>query len=203
MGEKWLYHMIRVLYDAGRISRNEAPIVWKKGDEHKLLMLIREGKMRSEDVVNMAKGMISSIRDSEPWPLPDEGDRKLLNDWLLGIRLKDLTIPVLNHASRMIVAPHEKPDKIHAPWTDDQVMALNDWQNLGIFEGIVHEYTCGKCSKVLVATSDGWICSTDSETTEHCGYTQNWAQADTADPDVIKQMRAQHEKLMNEWGVVS
>jgi hypothetical protein len=55
-----------------------------------------------------------------------------------------------------------------APWTDDQVRSLNDYQASGLF----HPYTCGNCREDLVAMRDGWTCS--------CGYTQNWAHWYTA-----------------------
>jgi hypothetical protein len=57
--------------------------------------------------------------------------------------------------------------KIHAPWTAEQVGALNRWQKLGY----VHEFTCPgdhADDRALVAAADGWHCLT-------CGYTQDWA----------------------------
>jgi hypothetical protein len=72
--------------------------------------------------------------------------------------------------------PIKKPDQIHAPWTQTQVDALNDWQQLGF----VHEFTCA-CGghTVLVATLEGWTCP------KGCGYRQEWAwafMADRSDP---------------------
>lgn len=67
----------------------------------------------------------------------------------------------------------EQPDDIlYAPWSKDQVIALNDWQRLEH----VHPFTCGKdgCRAELVATVNGWICPFDD-------YTQNWAHAFMAD----------------------
>ena len=63
-------------------------------------------------------------------------------------------------------------DFIVAPWTDEQVEALNRYQTSGWF----HEFTCRNdgCSDecgfrpALVATNEGWIC-------HYCSYTQNWA----------------------------
>jgi hypothetical protein len=72
-------------------------------------------------------------------------------------------------------------DKISAPWTMDQVDALNRYQRQGSF----HPFTCGgergdAAHKsyaqekgdpdwgLLVATPDGWICPV-------CGYRQDWA----------------------------
>jgi hypothetical protein len=64
---------------------------------------------------------------------------------------------------------------IKAPFTEEQVLALNEYQHLGI----VHPFTCGLegCKKseqendgVLIATEQGWICP--------CGkYKQDWAHA--------------------------
>lgn len=57
-----------------------------------------------------------------------------------------------------------------APFTDEQVAKLNEWQHCGK----VHPFTCpgGKpdCAghRELIATKDGWVC--------HCGdYRQDWA----------------------------
>jgi hypothetical protein len=57
-----------------------------------------------------------------------------------------------------------------APWTDEQVAALNVFQNQGRF----HPFTCGRdhsgSSPVLTATPEGWRCPVDD-----CDYTQDWA----------------------------
>jgi len=58
-------------------------------------------------------------------------------------------------------------DTVEAPWTDEQVDALNRWQQCGH----VHEFTCPnhhKASRVLEAKNDGWHCP-------GCTYTQTWA----------------------------
>jgi hypothetical protein len=54
---------------------------------------------------------------------------------------------------------------IKAPWTDEQVAALNRWQQAGF----VHPFTCYDGDD-LVATRDGWVCP-------HCNYKQDWAHA--------------------------
>lgn len=55
--------------------------------------------------------------------------------------------------------------QIKAPWTDEQVAALNRWQHYGF----VHEFTCpNDHDAVLVAHNSGWICPL-------CDYTQDWA----------------------------
>ena len=67
--------------------------------------------------------------------------------------------------------------KIVAPWTQEQVDALNEYQT----SGWMHPFTCGHCrdtlgtdhgsnDRALVATVDGWRCRT-------CAYTQDWAHA--------------------------
>jgi hypothetical protein len=83
-------------------------------------------------------------------------------------------------------------DKIRPPWTSEQVAALNDYQTAGW----VHPFTCPNRSNLrhrvssitreheLVATADGWVCRV-------CDYTQDWAHAFMADPEVGKAMREQ------------
>ena len=58
---------------------------------------------------------------------------------------------------------------IRAPWTPEQVDALNRFQRCAI----VHPFTCpnqhdGGGDRDLVATRAGWICC-------HCDYRQEWA----------------------------
>lgn len=65
-----------------------------------------------------------------------------------------------------------------APWTDDEVAALNGYQVVGV----MHPFTCGRDghaatpenptggSPDLVATNAGWVCPDPA-----CEYTQNWA----------------------------
>ncbi len=62
--------------------------------------------------------------------------------------------------------------EVFAPFSPDQVEALNAYQKLGY----VHPYTCGRCLAKLVAKADGWHC-----TAPGCTYTQQWAHAYTAD----------------------
>lgn len=61
-------------------------------------------------------------------------------------------------------------DAIHAPWSPETVIALNQQQH-----GIRHRYTCPLhepgVTASLVATSGGWICSRRPD----CDYTQDWA----------------------------
>jgi len=64
---------------------------------------------------------------------------------------------------------------IHAPWTAEQVDALNRFQHASV----VHPFTCpghdGGGDRTLVATRRGWICC-------HCGYTQTWAHRFMVEP---------------------
>ncbi len=67
-------------------------------------------------------------------------------------------------------------ETIRAPWTSEQVTALNLFQQ----QGGVHPFTCGAhvgSSPVLDATHAGWICPD-----QDCAYTQDWAHAFMADP---------------------
>ena len=52
---------------------------------------------------------------------------------------------------------------IKAPFTEEQVKYLNEYQKSGRF----HPFTC-ECREDLIATVNGWICS-------KCNYTQDWA----------------------------
>lgn len=71
-------------------------------------------------------------------------------------------------------------DLIRAPWTSEQVDALNRFQR----EGGMHPFTCGgdhtPASPVLVAWEDGWHCPEPYG--EPCDYRQDWAHAFMADP---------------------
>ena len=75
-------------------------------------------------------------------------------------------------------------DMVHAPWTAEQIAALNAWQA----SGHVHEFTCPnehEGSRVLVAKRDGWHCP-------GCVYTQTWAHAMMTlgpPPNPVDQMR--------------
>lgn len=72
--------------------------------------------------------------------------------------------------------------EIHAPWTDEQVVQLNRFQNLGV----MHPFTCGWRERhpgedgTLVATRLGWECPAPG-----CDYSQGWAHAAMADKDFL------------------
>jgi predicted nucleotidyltransferase len=90
--EKWAYHMIRLLYDAKRIVEGGHPVVWKDdGAERNYLMMIRNGAISKQDVEDTATKLVAEIDERLPiCGLPDIGDKNFLEDWLIGIRLKDL-----------------------------------------------------------------------------------------------------------------
>lgn len=62
-------------------------------------------------------------------------------------------------------------DIIRAPWTPEQVAALESWQS----NDMIHPYTCRNRSEathpddaVLVPSKDGWSCP-------YCDFFQGWA----------------------------
>ena len=67
-------------------------------------------------------------------------------------------------------------DHIDAPWTAEQVAALNRWQELSYFHPFTHS-----CGTVLVATADGWVCTDigckvyDDEAATFPAVVQTWA----------------------------
>ncbi len=57
--------------------------------------------------------------------------------------------------------------RIYAPWSNEEVVRLNVWQQ----DGYVHECVCPnphQGSRVLVADNDGWHCPS-------CAFRQDWA----------------------------
>lgn len=73
--------------------------------------------------------------------------------------------------------------RIRAPWTPEQVEALNAFQQ----RGPMHPFTCGHehpahPNAVLKATTDGWRCYVTG-----CDYEQDWAHAVMADPAAWRQ----------------
>lgn len=63
---------------------------------------------------------------------------------------------------------------MNAPWTDEQVKALNKYQK----ERFMHPFTCPNDhdNRELVATNNGWIC-------KYCDYRQDWCHDWMADTD--------------------
>lgn len=76
----------------------------------------------------------------------------------------------LADVDQAILARRPERKLLAAPWTDEQVAALNAYQRLSNF----HPYTCPYAhdwrTRRLVATEEGWVCAHPN-----CGYTQNWA----------------------------
>ena len=74
-------------------------------------------------------------------------------------------------------------EQIKAPFTDEQVKNLNEFQHCGF-----HEFTCGGAGhpidtdNVLIATNNGWHCP-------NCEYTQDWAHDAMCDGSMAKAMK--------------
>ncbi|MFM9616816.1 hypothetical protein ACKI14_02500 [Streptomyces turgidiscabies] len=72
-------------------------------------------------------------------------------------------------------------DPIRAPWTPEQVAALNEFQR----RGGMHPFTCGGehagSSPALVARADGWHCPGSYQAP--CDYRQDWAHVFMTDPN--------------------
>lgn len=80
-------------------------------------------------------------------------------------------------------------DPVRAPWTSEQVDALNRFQQAGR----MHPFTCGgehtPGSPVLVAREDGWHCPQPYG--EPCDYQQDWAHAFMLRPEATQPLRAE------------
>ncbi|MFD7705630.1 hypothetical protein [Streptomyces sp. NPDC059786] len=97
-------------------------------------------------------------------------------------------------------------DEIRAPWTSEQVDALNRFQQ----EGGGHPFTCGKPGHQvyprLTATHAGWVCPDPD-----CDFTQDWALALMTDPaawprpfaDLRKQVGAEGTEPANPVAVLT
>jgi len=83
-------------------------------------------------------------------------------------------------------------NEIKTPFSNEQVKNLNEYQ----LSGAMHPFTCDNSDcrgiegswGILVATNDGWICTT-------CDYTQNWAHAFMADGILVKR----HKEWLNQF----
>lgn len=51
----------------------------------------------------------------------------------------------------------KKPEKVEAPWTDDQVASLNAYQHAGVFHPFTGTRQPNGDETILIATCDGWI----------------------------------------------
>jgi hypothetical protein len=85
-GEKWGYHMYRIVLDALRIAQGGEPVVWKEGKELEDLMAIRRGEWSKDRMQKETTEVIGKVEALKPWPIPDEADKAFLNDWVLRIR---------------------------------------------------------------------------------------------------------------------
>ncbi len=85
-GEKWGYHMYRVVTDALRIAQGGEPRVWKDGAERETLMQIRRGEWTKERMESETLAIIKKIESLKPWSLPDLPDKAYLEHWLIGVR---------------------------------------------------------------------------------------------------------------------
>lgn len=87
-----------------------------------------------------------------------------------------------------------EPELIRAPWTPEQVEALNLFQR----DGLMHPFTCRNrphpehWGDVLVATAAGWECPTPDDV---CDYTQTWAHAFMADPEVRQRLHRYYDEI--------
>jgi predicted nucleotidyltransferase len=89
--EKWSYHIIRLLQDAHRIAKGESPILWREGKEREFLKEIREGKINSDLIQELAEEKIKTIK-SIKWEIPEIGNKEFLEKWLIAIRMSDFTL---------------------------------------------------------------------------------------------------------------
>ncbi|MBI2595646.1 hypothetical protein HYW46_02830 [Candidatus Daviesbacteria bacterium] len=84
-----------------------------------------------------------------------------------------------------------QPGIITAPFTSEQVEALNFYQQSGVW----HPFTCGyphkglDFSPTLTAADDGWYCEISG-----CNYTQNWAHSAMADRKLIEDTKRVFEE---------
>lgn len=74
-------------------------------------------------------------------------------------------------------------DYIQPPWTEDEVAALNEYQQHGDFHPFTcpnrdsgHDHDGERDTGILLATHSGWVC-------RDCGYTQEWAHRWMAYPE--------------------
>jgi hypothetical protein len=75
-----------------------------------------------------------------------------------------------------------------APWTDQEVANINEFQRGGAF----HPFTCAcphpQRNDRLVAHNDGLRC-------DHCGFTQTWVHSFMSDGSAMKSHRELMEQI--------
>ena len=85
-GEKWLYHIVRLAKDAMTMAGGKQPVIWKDGSDREFILRIRTGQIPRKDVVNIASGIINTVKGMEPFPLPAEPDIPALERWMMDVR---------------------------------------------------------------------------------------------------------------------
>lgn len=87
---KFAFHFLRLGMDGISLAQGKFPDIWKVGEDRQFLMNVRLGKYTQTQVLEFARGNIEAIESYKPWSLPDDGDKRLLNDWLVDLRMKGL-----------------------------------------------------------------------------------------------------------------
>lgn len=83
---------------------------------------------------------------------------------------------------------------INAPFSEDQVEALNAWQEARLVTPyLCPKYHVGPDDRVLIATRKGWVCSDTA-----CDYTQNWAHGFMAERSVLTVMKEASKNMLTE-----
>ena len=112
---------------------------------------------RDDPVVGLTSAMQGLIPLEEVWANDRETALERLQALRAGTHYRDL---------RLWWETPQNPDVISAPWSVEQVDAINAYQRRGAF----HELTCGHDhvgDRTLFATRNGLVCP-------HCAYTQAW-----------------------------
>jgi hypothetical protein len=79
-------------------------------------------------------------------------------------------------------------EMVRAPFTDEQLANIRDWQTAGI----VHEYMCELSgATVLEVHREGLKCG-------QCGYTQTHVLAGVADGSMLKAQRETMERMLTQ-----
>jgi hypothetical protein len=81
---KWAYHMVRLMWTAGRIANGEEPKIRWDGEQRDTLLEIRAGGWSSDRVIQYVRERLDVIDGLDlSLTLPEHGDKEWLNDWLL------------------------------------------------------------------------------------------------------------------------
>lgn len=88
---KFAYHCLRLCHDGLVIAQGGEPQVRKEGPFKRFLLDVRNDAYRKEIVEDMIHERIGHLEHAlAHCSLPEEGDRALLNEWLLNIRTEGL-----------------------------------------------------------------------------------------------------------------